>query len=509
MKKNKLAQGVALLTLSNLIVKAAGLLFKIPLTALIGEEGMGYFNSAYTLFTWFYMISTAGLPVAASMLISRRRASENKSVSDIFTVCLAMFTVIGVLGSLLLFFGAEMFASVLKVEKSSIAIAAIAPTLFFICQSAALRGYFQGIGYMTPHAVSQIIEALGKLFLGVAFAKLALDRGLGIYQAAGYAASGLTVGIAAGMITLYLSFIFNKPEKLLQPEESRKSIALRLLKTAIPITLSSSVMSLTGILDTFIMTRRLHDIGFSQTETIAIYGNYSSLAVPMFNLPPVLIYPMTYALMPALSEAIAKGDMKRAHDVTSKTIRAASFVAIPASVGLCLLSNEILSLFFAEDLVARGSGMLRLLAPSSYFICFLALTNTVLQAYGKEKIPLFAMLAGSVVKLISSWTLIPIIGKYGAPASTFLCYAVICVISVHAIASKTEAGRDFSPNNMSKPLVASAVMGVVAVILKTLLPSDKIYVFINIAVSAGVYCLIAIASGAIEIPDKFKKHRKR
>ena len=156
-----------LLTASGLVVKLAGLFFKLPLTTLIGEEGMGYFNTAYTLFVWFYTLSTSGLPTAEAMMISRteRKTADKRKI---LIVSLLIFLVLGILGTLVMAVGADGFSKLLKAEKSSLPILAVSPVLFFICLSAALRGYFQGIGELRPHAFSQVAEAAGKLFLGVA-----------------------------------------------------------------------------------------------------------------------------------------------------------------------------------------------------------------------------------------------------------------------------------------------------------------------------------------------------
>ncbi len=534
MRDKKLAGQVLFLTVSNIIVKFAGLLFKIPMTALIGEEGMGYFNSAYTLFTWFYMVSTAGLPAASAMMISRARAlGKYRETRRIFRLSLVIFLGLGIVTSSVMIFGADFFARLMKVERSAPAIVAIAPTLFLICQSAALRGYFQGCGELRPHALSQTAEALGKLALGVALAKYATGKGASPELTAAWAAVGLTIGIAAGMLVLYMSLLFTKrlrnPElsgvgdmrvvdeprtiaaarsendtytysarsargndytynsrsantaraaakpravknagiqpRQAQPVASIGATARRLVSIALPITLSSSLMSLTGLIDTLIMTRRLHDIGLSQTETIAIYGNYTSLAVPMFNLPPVLIYPLTYMLMPKLA-ALLERDESRGLGLCRTIVSLTAMISIPAALGLCALSEPILGLLFESEVAERGAMLLTLLAPSSFFVCILALTNTILQASGHERIPLFALTIGSVVKLVSSWVLIPLLGKYGTPVSTFLCYFVICTISIGAISSHTRLGQAFSPRLIAIPLINSTVAVTLAVIVE-------------------------------------------
>jgi len=180
--------GVLVLTIANLLIKVIGLLFKIPITNIIGDEGMGYFNAAYTIYTWFYMISTAGLPVAVSVMISKGRTSGNfKEVKKIYKITMLLFVAIGLVGMLLMIFLSKSFADVMGSRSIYLSIIAIAPTLFFICISSAVRGYFQGYQNMFPTAVSQIIEALGKLILGILFANYAISKGYDLPMVAAYA----------------------------------------------------------------------------------------------------------------------------------------------------------------------------------------------------------------------------------------------------------------------------------------------------------------------------------
>ena len=446
------------MTVSNLIVKAAGLLFKIPLTALIGEEGMGYFNGAYTLFTWLYMLSCAGLPTAASMLIAKLpKAKRRDGAMRIFRTALGIFTAVGLVGCLGLIFGAPVLSHLMRVEMSEAAIIAVAPTLFFVCQSAALRGYFQGFGDLRWYSLSQVVEALGKVGLGVAFAYHAIESGESIPTAAAYAAGGITVGVAAGMVTLYIAFTFAKKRGGEREITPTRTLARRLIGATLPITLSSSVMSLTNLIDSMLMTRTLHAAGMSQAEVAAIWGNYSSLAVPMFNLPPVLTMPIAYALLPSLSAALASGDQGKAVKLTHDAAKSTALLALPCAIGMAALSEPILSLLFADDVAERGAMLLTLLAPSSMLLCMLGLTNTVLQASGHERVPLYAMLVGAAAKLLATWLLTPTLGKYATPVSTFICYFTVLLISVIAIAAVTPLGKAMTHGVYAKPLAASTI----------------------------------------------------
>lgn len=454
------------MTVSNLIVKAAGLLFKIPLTALIGEEGMGYFNSAYNIFTWLYVISCAGLPSAASMIIAKfPKNKKNSGALRVFHISATLFTLIGLAGCIVLIFAAPALSHLMRVENSTAAIIAVAPTLFFVCQSAALRGYFQGFGDLRWHSISQVIEALGKLALGVALAHGALRSGKSVPVAAAYAAGGITVGVAAGMAVLYIAFFLNKKQS--EERENTPAVALtkRIVFAALPITLSSGVMSLTNLIDSLIMTRSLHSAGMAQAEVAAVWGNYSSLAIPMFNLPPVLTTPIAYALLPALSSALASKNTPKAVQLTKDAAASTLMLALPCAVGLSAMANPILSLLFADDVAARGAVLLTLLAPSSMLLCLLALTNTILQAASHERVPLYAMLVGAAAKLGATWILTPVIGKYATPVSTFICYFTVLLISTAAIAVLTPLGKAINAGIYIKPLICAALAVTFAVIL--------------------------------------------
>lgn len=306
--------GVIILTISNLIIKAIGALFKIPMTHIIGELGMGYYSSAYVVYTVFYMISTAGLPVAVSLLIAENRSKGRvRQVKKVFKISLILFLIIGSLGAAIMVFGAPAFADAIKSPNSRYSIMALAPTLFFICVASAYRGYFQGYQFMMPVAVSQLIEALCKLFLGIALAYYAI--GLygktdgSIHFAAAYAIFAVTIGAGLGMLFLTLSKLLFKSRKYdaeftdisgeNRSTDSTSSILKSLALIALPITISSSVMSLTNLIDTATMQGLLQKFcGMSQIEATAAYGNYTSLCVPMFNLPPYLIYPISYSIVP-------------------------------------------------------------------------------------------------------------------------------------------------------------------------------------------------------------------
>ncbi len=506
--------GVLLLAFSNMLVKATGLLFKIPLTHLLGEIGMGYFNAAYTIYAWFYMLTTAGLSVAVSMLVSESRARANiKQIKIIVRTVLVLFFAIGLVGTLMMVFGAKWLAEAISVPEASICIMAIAPSLFFSCMSSALRGYFQGYQIMLPTAVSQLMEALGKLFIGIAIAKYTLSLGMTVEEVAAYALLGIAIGVAAGFLFLCLSkFIFN--ENKYNGEYSRldgdelevlpsRKVAARLISIALPITISSSVMSLTSIFDTLFMTNGLMKFGLTNAEAVKVYGNYTSLAVPMFNLPPVLIYSITYSVVPMISAAFARHEADAARGYMRSSLKMTSLIALPCSVGLGVLSYPILSMFFSREMVENGAGMLSALSVSIYFVCMLAMTNALLQASSHEKLPIISMASGALVKLAGSLILIPLFGKYGTPISTFLCYLTIVAINMVFVAQKLGVVPSVADVYL-KPAAAGALCGVTAMLSYHLLSGIigmKLSTLIAIVAAAAVYIAAVLCFRLLEVED--------
>ena len=294
-KKKSIVTGVMLLSVSGIIVKIMGLLYKIPLANLLGNEGMGYFTGAYTIYLLFYTIATAGLPIALSILIARARVTGGATlVARIDKITSALFAVVGLTSFAVLGFGSAFFANAVGNPKSVYAVAAISPSILFVCIMGAVRGYFQGHKIMLPTAVSQITEAAGKLLIGVFLANYALKRGYPSEKVAAFAILGITIGSAFSMVLLLLmKFRYcrreNKTALLLRKENgefalpSVRTLIGEIIRIAIPVTLSSAVVSLSGVIDLAMVMHRLSDIAYKMEGTTALYGNYSSTVTARTN----------------------------------------------------------------------------------------------------------------------------------------------------------------------------------------------------------------------------------
>ena len=507
--KNGFVGGIIILTVSNLLVKVTGLLFKIPMNYIMGDTGMGYYNSAYSIYTLFYMLSTSGLPVAISVTVSEKRAQGKiGSAKKVFHLALAVFAAIGLLAFALMFFASDKLALLISSELSAMSVAAAAPTILCVCVSGAYRGYFQGCGNMMPTAVSQLIEAIGKLLIGIACALYAIRIGAEIHVVAAYAVFGLTAGSFVGMLYLVITGFVRGDRDLVTEHEidytsdKTGSIFRRFLAISIPVTLSASVMSLTNTLDTAMIQRILILSGMTAEEATAAYGNYASLAVPLFNLPPVLIYPIAYSLVPVVAAAAGDGKFEAARDKIRVSLKYALIIGLPCAMGLSALSDPILCLLYNATSAHAAAMLLTLLAPSSLLVCILAITNSVLQGCGKEKMPVISMLAGGGVKLLSGMLLIKLCGISGAPVSTFLCYLTVTVMNLAFTVRYTKVR--LTPGMLYKPLLSAVVCSLSAVlvnsILKPALGSSPACVA-SVLVAAVVYLTMLILLGEVSLTD--------
>ena len=266
----------------------------------------------------------------------------------------------------------------------------------------------------------------------------------------------------------------------------------KLIIIALPITISASVMSLTNLIDAAIVQRLLQLTGLSQVAATELYGNYTSLAVPMFNLPPVLIYPISYSIVPLLAAAKKQGDTEKCRVVSESSMRVAMIVGIPCGLGLAALSEPILGLFYKSSSVSLAAPLLTLLAPSTAFICILSVSNAILQSAGFERKPLISMLAGAAVKIVTNFFLIQYIGMKGTPISTFLCYLTVTILNLYFIKKHVGVMPKLS-GLFAKPLLSGICCAVVAYFSYTFissLVSPKIAVLGAIILAALVYVIV-------------------
>lgn len=506
--------GVAVLTASTLVVKLIGMLYKIPMMACLGSEGMGYFNSAYEIYSLFFVISTTGIPVAISILVSESRArGREREISRIFKISLLILSALGLLGTLVMCIFYRELAALINNTGAAYSILAISPTLLIICVSSAIRGYFQGEQNMIPTAVSQMIEALGKLALGLGFALIAIAHGRTTAEAAAFAVLGLSLGVLASALYLVIYKLLRPTAKakLLPSTESGAmgdgAIAKRLLEIAVPITLSSTILSLTKLIDMTMILRRLGEIGYSQEAANAVYGSYSTMAVSIYNLPSTLVTAIALPLVPMLASAIERGERDREHSVISTSFRLTAIISFPAGLGIAVFARPILTLLFplqAEE-IEYTAPLLSLLGISVFLSSMTTVTNAVLQAYGQVKRPIVSMCVGTAVKLVLSYVLIglPSVNIYGAPISTFFSTAVIVSMNIYYILKMS--GRISTVSHLfGRAFLASAFavsLGALAYVPLAQLVQQRWTVLFVICGVVLLYIVAILKLGAVDRDD--------
>ncbi len=497
--------GAAILMAANLLVKLIGLAFKVPLTYLIGEDGMGHFSDAYTMYTWMFVLATAGLPVAVSKMVSESTALGRKAeVRRILRVSLLFLSLLGIAGTCVLFFGADSLSHLIGNPKAAAGIRAIAPAMLFVAMMSAFRGFFQGQQNMVPTAVSEVAEAVGKLVFGYGLAYLLLSRG--VEMGAAGAVAGVTGGAALGFIALLIIFLFTKrrifaADAKAEAPRSAMTLFKKLITIAIPITIGASVFSLTSVIDMAMIKHNLVDAGFSQAEAVRLWGSYSGYAVPIFNMPPTLLTAISISLVPAIASAFVSGRKARAQGSAESAIRITTLFALPCSAGVSLLATPILSLIYNNT---NASSMLGILGWAIVFVSLVQVTNAILQSVGKVYVPVIHMAIGGVVKVIINYFLVsnPAIHINGAPMGTIVCYALILILNLRSI--KKVLGARYSLTDMLlRPLASTLIMGgIVLLLYHFTLPLGRLLsVAVPIVGGAAVYVVMLFCLRAIKEED--------
>ncbi|MBQ4087683.1 MAG: oligosaccharide flippase family protein [Clostridia bacterium] len=485
-KKQSFMEGAAVLVIAHLVVKVIGACFKIPLANILHETGMAFFSRAYNLYAAMFVMATAGLPVAVSKMVSESLAKKNYLESKkILRAAVILLTVIGAIGTCVLFFGARAFAEgAFQSPGTYMSILAISPAILFISILSAFRGYFQGHSNMIPTAYSEVLESVTKLVIGLLGAYFFMQYSYEL--AAAGAVFGVTLGGLFALLLLIFFYLRNKKRTpSYDTEETRTTgkIFVTLLTIAVPITIGAAVMSLTNVIDTFMIGNRLQAITVSPemyntlTEFFGLsakavsvgnpltakaadvmYGSYSGYAMSLFNLPPSIITSISMSIVPAISAALAIKNQSEAKLLTESSIRITTIFALPCAIGLSVLSTPILVALYNN---ARAQDTLALLSLAIVFVCTVSVSTAILQASGHVFIPVRNMLIGGAFKVVSNFILIaiPSLNIGGAPISTFCCYLLIAslnLISVGRIIKPKFSFRDF----ILKPLVSALAMGV-------------------------------------------------
>ena len=531
-KKNTFFGGAAILTAGVIIVKLIGALFKIPLANILGDTGFAHFTNAYNIYNLLLIISTAGLPVALSKTVSEANAlGHYNQVRKVFKVALATFLTLGIVSSLVMFFGAQGLSDWQGDSGAYYAVLALSPAVIFVCTMSAFRGFAQGHSNMVPTAISQIIEALCKLCIGLGLAWLIVDSnmgdrvlkslaGLGLEKAADHseqllelgaagAIFGVTVGTAGSLIFLVIDFIRRRkrePEPSKDVAQSSGEVLKRLIEIAIPITIGSSIVSIVTLIDAHLVQTRLQEaLGMSEKVAVGLYGSYQT-AMTLYNLPSSLMVPLTASVIPAISACLARKNQREASHVSESALRVAMLIACPMGAGLTALAAPIMSLLYPRYDVAITGPCMAILGVASVFVCVMLLCNSILQASGYVYLPIYAMILGGVVKVVVNYFLVgtEYFNVVGAPIGTLCCFGAVAVLELVLIKWKLPSAPNYG-RIFAKPVLASAVMGLAAWacygLLERAMPGSRIPTLGAMVVAVLIYVILVAVLRIISKDD--------
>ena len=442
---SKFIKGAAILAVAGIGVRFVGAAMKILLVGIIGDEGIGLYQTSYPIYSTLLAISTAGIPVAVSKLVA-----ENVTVNDyrgamrVFRIALLILTLTGLTIALLLFFSAETIVRFLDSDPRAVfAIMAIAPAIFFVTMMSALRGFFQGQQYMLPTAASQVVEQIGRLVVSLALALVLLPRGLE-FAAAG-AAFGTAAGGVLGLLLLLPIYYLRRPAFMKQVRAQGKSepqaagrIIRHIFALAVPITFGSLIMPFLSLIDLAIVPGRLMAIGYLREQATALFGQLTGLAGSVVYFPNVVTLALSMSLVPAISEALVLRNRMLIRSRTSISIKLTALFSIPAAIGLYLLAEPVIVVLFGLENAGAGYA-LAYMSWSVIPLGFYVSTTGILQGLGKTVTPVVNMALGGAVKSVLAWylTAVPSLHVGGAALASVIGTGVAAALNLYAVARHT------------------------------------------------------------------------
>ena len=492
-KQQSFMYATLIMAVSTIIVKILGLVFRIPITNLLGTVNMGYYSTAYEVYLPIYSIAMAGLPVAVSRMVAQY-VSENRynDVKSVFKVAKRFFVVTGLVGFILMFGIGYIVTVVTKNPEALPSMFVIAPCLIFCCILSLYRGYYEGLRNMFPTAISSLIEAICKLVLGYGFAWMVISFSDGANKGA-YAAAAAILGITVGTaIAAFYVFIRHKTigdsisDVMYETAPNgvdTKEVFKALVAISIPVVLGSMATQISGLIDVTMVQYQLNaDVAenlnyfksqygyYLSAENVAdskihtfLYSTYRNYAYTFFNLVPTITAAVGVSALPVLTMAWTNNDKSAVKSNLESMLKVITLIAFPAGLGLIALAPQILGMLYKSASVEVAAPLLRVLGIAACFAGMTTPMTNLLQAIGKPTVPVKNIAVGAVIKVVVNYILvgIPSINIMGAPIGTVCCYLYIAIADLFCIVKYSRVVPSIFIT-IIKPLAAAAVCAVAA-----------------------------------------------
>lgn len=510
MNKQSLVRGSIILGAAGILTRFLGLFFRWPLIMLIGDEGIGYYQMSYPLYM-FFIAMASGIPVAMSKMISERNAVNDIEGSfQVMKESTLLMMIIGIGTTLSLFIFAKPIIALLKWDqKAYYSLIGISFAPMVISFITIFRGFFQGFQNMTPSAVSQILEQIGRVAVGVGLAVFLLPRG--IEYSAGGAAFGATAGAVLGGTYLYTKYKKVKKQYGVGKIKTNPEVLNIILRIAIPISLGTTVGSIMNLIDSILVPQKLLESGMTNTQATILYAQLTGKASVIVNIPLTLSVAICTSLIPIIAENFILKKQAQLEEKMHVAIKMALVIALPCTFGLFFLADPILRLIFPGR--SEGGEILKYLSLSIPFIIVTQTTTSILQGTGNYIKPVINLLIGCIVKIVLTSILVPIIkiNIYGAVIASVSAYITATILNLIALKFSLRVKIKFY-DILIKPAYAATIM-----MIFVILSYNTIYRKIG---SNGIACLSSIFLGMIvymilivifkvfkvsEIKDKLKR----
>jgi len=508
LKRQSFAEGAIILIFLSFFARFLGVFFKIPLDYLVGTQGLGLYNILYPFYTILLAVSTVGLSIAVSKMTAER-ISLNRfdSAYRVFKLSSILFMILGSLSSLCLLLLSQKIILLLNwPPETYFGLMALTLAPFLVAIMSAFRGFFQGMGSMTPTGISMVIEQIGRILVGISLSYFFLLKGkdLGIVVAG--AAFGATAGAFLGALFLLLYFFKNKEEIDRKVKnsfnetniESASAILMELLSIAVPISMGSAISSIMVFIDSTMLPNILTKLHNSREIAIGLMGS-NTRALTLINVPLVISVSIGTSIVPVIAAANKSKDYNLLRVRINKGLKIGSIPAIPAAVGLSMLSGEAIGTVFSSK---AGEDILRILAFSVIFIVMAQIFTNILHAIGKPYIPVFTIIIGGIIKILLNSLLVsnPSLSIRGAAISTIISYMITAFLNFIIVKKHTGLKLNIS-SIILKPVIASALMALILPhlysILFSLTSSLKISTVLAVVLGGGFYILLIIVLGGL------------
>ena len=515
-ESNFVVQG-SILAIASIVVRIIGIAYRIPMINIIGDEGMGYYGTAFNVYNIALLLSSYSLPLAVSKMVSARLANKQYRNADrIFRAALCYATVVGAITAAVIWFGADFFASeIFFMPYASFALKSLAPTVWIMAYLGVFRGYFQGRGTMVPTACSQVFEQIINAIVSVAAGSYLFNEALkveilkneiGTGYSNAWGAAGGTIGTGSGALTalvfLLLLFVGYRKTSARQMKKDRSGnlesygeITRILFFTVVPVIVSSAIYNVNSVIDNGLLAANFASLG-REAQFAADWGVYTGKYHLLINVPMAVSNALSSSLIPSVSRAVAEGDRKKIRARITAAIRFSMLIAIPSTVGLTVLAGPINNLLFSGD----NSLAIQMTLYGSIAVIFYSLstvTNAILQGIDKMHLPIIHALIALVLHIgvLEVMALIMDLGIYSMVYANIAFALIMCVLNHWAI-RRTIGYHQEIKKTFVIPTVSAAVMGVctfgVYKLIFMVIKSNAIATMVSIAAAVAVYGVLLI-----------------